>query len=453
MNALIDTQAYTSTDQAVPGPRSVEMLTRMRSVIGRASYSGLYGITLTAGVGCYIEDVDGNRYLDCLSAASSCSLGYGQQVLIDAYQQAAERLPQSCFLYSPNEYAIQLAEKLLTITPGSDQHRVMLGLSGSDASGGAVKAVRAWTRNQTIIHFKNDYHGSTGLSQAASTFGNLNEGIIGNSPNFLAFDFPDTPAQATRTLDAIRHCLTRQQAGGILCEAIQGDAGVRVPPTGFLAQLRAVTQETETLLVIDEVQSGMGRTGRWWSYEHAAIQPDIFVTAKGLGGGYVPVSAVIGRQDVLDALNPGQHVFTYGGHAASAAVACAVIDYIEAHDLLASAEAVGAFLLAQLTAIQCDFPDVVVAVRGIGLMIGLEINVSSFGLAGKVFATRCVEKGVYVGFFGVNAEVVRIEPPLIMTIADAQLAIDVIREVASEMQLGQIPARTITNVHTYSIGI
>lgn len=95
----------------------------------------------------------------------------------------------------------------------------------------------------------------------------------------------------------------------------------------------------------------------------------------------------------------------------------------------------------------------VVAVRGIGLMIGLEINVSSFGLAGKVFATRCVEKGVYVGFFGVNAEVVRIEPPLIMTIADAQLAIDVIREVASEMQLGQIPARTITNVHTYSIGI
>lgn len=436
-----------------PGPQSIALLKRMRQVIGRANYGGLYGVCLQKGRGMYLEDADHNVYLDCLAAASSCSLGYGQDFLAQAYTDAVSELQQSCFFYSPNQHAVALAEKLVRITPGAFDKRVLLGLSGSDASGGAIKAMRKFTQNEAIIHFKNDYHGSTGLSQAASDFGNLNAGILPKSSQFIEFDFPASPEQAATVLEQIRHQLTRHKAGGILCEAIQGDAGIQLPPGGFMQELRTLTRETDTLLAIDEVQSGMGRTGKWWSYEHEAIVPDLFVTAKGLSGGYAPISAIIGRQDVLDSLDSGQHLFTYGGHPASAAVAGKVIDYITQHDLLSRVNETGQFLLTELRRVQQAYPDIIVDVRGRGLMIGVQIDVSSYLLAGKVFSTRCVEKGVYVGFFGVNAEVVRIEPPLLMTITEATVLVEVIRDVAHEMQVGAIPKRTYKNVRTYSLGI
>ena len=436
-----------------PGPQSIALLKRMRQVIARSNYGGLYGVSLQKGKGMYLEDADNNVYLDCLAAASSCSLGYGQDFLAQAYVDAVSELQQSCFFYSPNRHAIELAEKLVSITPGAFDKKVLLGLSGSDASGGAIKAMRKFTQNETIIHFKNDYHGSTGLSQAASDFGNLNAGILPKNQQFIEFDFPTSSEQTSDVIEQIRYQLIRHKAGGILCEAIQGDAGIQVPPKGFMQQLRTLTQETDTLLAIDEVQSGMARTGKWWSYEHEGITPDLFVTAKGLGGGYAPISAVIGRQDVLESLEPGQHLFTYGGHPASAAVAGKVIDYIIQTDLLSSIKATSQFLFTELQKVQQEYASIILDVRGRGLMIGIQINVSSYLLAGKVFSTRCMEKGVYVGFFGVNADVVRIEPPLLMSIAQATVLVDVIREVAHEMQEGSIPKRTYKNVNTYSLGI
>jgi 4-aminobutyrate aminotransferase len=436
-----------------PGPKSVALLKRMEKVIARTSYCGLYGVCLQKGKGAYIEDADGNVFLDCLSAASSCSLGYGHDFLIDAYRQAASQLQQSCFVYSPNIYAIELAEKLLTIAPGDFPKKVILGLSGSDSAEGAIKAIRKYSSNQTIIHFKNDYHGSTGLSQDASDFGNLNQGILPAEPWFIEFNYPSTPAQADEVAEQIHQLLKRRKAGGILCEAIQGDAGVRVPPEGFFQKLRSITAETDTILAIDEVQSGMGRTGKWWAFEHENIVPDIFITAKSLGAGYVPISAIIGRQDVLDTLESGQHIFTYGGQPGGAAVAGRVIDYIIEQGLVAHANEIGNFLLTELQQIQKLFPDIITDVRGRGLMIGVEINIASYSLAGKVFATRCMEKGLYVGYYGVNAEVVRIEPPLIISKSEAEKTVTIIGLVAGEMQNGLIPDETYSNVHRFSIGI
>ena len=154
-----------------PGVNSRAVLEKMKKVIGRSNYTGLYGVVLAAGHDQYVTDVDGNTFLDSLSCASSCVLGYGMDEIIDAYRDSARELHQSCFTYSPNENAIKLAEKLIEITPGNFKKRVLFGLSGSDANGGAVKAVRKFTRNFGIIHFKNDYHGSTGLSQEVSDFG------------------------------------------------------------------------------------------------------------------------------------------------------------------------------------------------------------------------------------------------------------------------------------------
>jgi 4-aminobutyrate aminotransferase len=425
----------------------------MRRVVGRSNYIGLYGITLVDGQGSYVLDADGNVYLDCLAAASCNILGYSFAEIANTYHQVATKIQHSCFPYSPSLQAIELAEKLIQITPGDDEKRVLLGLSGSDACDGAIEAVRKYTHKFDLIKFHNDYHGSTGLSQAASGFRGLNTGIYPHSSHFMTMDFPVTLEQRDATLGEIERILAKGHVGAVMAEPIQGDAGIQVPEPGFFPRLKQLLDRYQVLLIIDEVQSGMGRTGKWWAIEHENVIPDLLVTAKGLSAGYAPISAIIGREDVLNALTPAQHLFTYTGHPPSAAVALKVIQLIEAHHTIDNAEIVGARLLSGLQRIQSTFPQIIVAVRGRGLMIGVEINISGDKLAGKVFATRCVEKGVYVGYFGVRQNVLRIEPPLIMTETEADLVVDTIHQVAEEMKHQHIPTSTIEKVKQYAIGL
>ncbi len=436
-----------------PGKKSIQLLKSVKQVIGRTNYVGLYGVSLKKGDKCYIEDVDGNIYIDCLSAASTNVLGYNYGNITNYYAKVAKQIQHTCFLYSPNRYAIQLAEQLISITPGKFKKKVLLGLSGSDASGGAIKAMRKFTKNMAIIHFKNDYHGATGLSQAASHFGNLNKGIYDDSRKFLEAPYPTTEEASEIVLSHIRSYFKNHQAGGVIAEAIQGDAGVHIPIKGFFKKLRLLTNQYDALLIIDEVQSGMGRTGKWWAIEHEKVIPDIIISAKGLSAGYAPISAVIGREDVLDALLPGEHIFTYGSHAPSAAAALQTIKVIKKKKLVTHAKITGTKLIRGLKRIWKRYPDIIKDVRGRGLMIGVEIDVSIDELAGKVFATRCMEKGIYVGFFGVHAEVIRIEPPFCIGHKEVETIVNTISDVANEMDTGTIPDHTYDNVRKYSIGI
>lgn len=436
-----------------PGPNSINTWERRKNLIGNANYTGLYGVTLNKGYGAFIEDVDGNIYLDCLACASSCVLGYGQEFLARSFYEQSKKLQQSCFTYSINTPALDLAEKLISLMPGDFEKRVMIGLSGSDSSGGAIKAMRKFTQIDGVIHFKNDYHGSTGLSQQASNYGDLDDGIYSNNPNFFEFDFPRNDHEVERVLAEIRLKLENKTAGGIICEAIQGDAGVVVPPKGFIKALRKTTEETNSVLIIDEVQSGMGRTGKWWSYEHEGIVPDLMVVAKGLSSGYAPISAVVGRKDIINKLGSGQHIFTYGGHPPSAAVAKCVLDFIDSENIPENCEQIGDYLLENLESIQIEYPKIIKDVRGKGLMIGVQIDISDDKDMGKIFATRCMELGVYVGFFGVKGDVVRIEPPLTIGVEEADLIINTIRTVSLEVKENKIPKQTKLNVTKFSIGI
>ena len=329
-------------------------------------------------------------------------------------------------------------------------------MSGSDSIGGALEAVRKYTKKMGIIHFKNAYHGSTGLSQSASGFGTLNKGIYPPSPEFVSVEFPKTSEQAELTLAMIKEHLESGKYGGVVAEIFQGDAGVFLPAAGFFDRLQRLLKQYNGLLIADEIQSGMGRTGKWWACEHEGVTPDILVTGKGLAGGFAPVSAAIGREDVLDALSPGQQVFTFTGHPGGALAATSVIHHIESHGLIAHVEKIGRKLIIGLDALQNEFSDVIVEVRGKGLMIGVEINITTnvYGkLSGIIFATRCVEKGVYVGYFGVNHEVVRIEPPLTINEKEVKTIVDTIKCVAKEMKNQEIPQKTIENVYRYSVGL
>jgi 4-aminobutyrate aminotransferase-like enzyme len=436
-----------------PGPKSLSILKRMQQVIGRTNYVGLYGIALSGGDGAYVTDVDGNVYLDCLAAATTNVLGYGRDEVARTYCQVATDLQNSCFPYSPNIHAVELAEQLLRIAPGALAKKVLIGLSGSDSVGGAIEAMRRYTGRRAIIKFDNAYHGSTGLSQQASGFRALNEGIYPPSPDFISLSFPVTEQQHERVLARIKTLLASGKVGGIIVEPIQGDAGVRVPYQGFFQQLSGFLAQHRALFIVDEIQSGMGRTGKWWAIEHEGVVPDILVTGKGLSGGYAPISALIGRAEVLDALGPAQHVFTYTGHPPSAAVAAKVLSIIQEEGIIANASHVGNRLLRNLEIIQRRFPEIIVEARGRGLMIGLEIDVSRDLAACKVFATRCVEKGLYVGYFGDAQQVVRIEPPLILTEAQADLVAAVIQDVAAEMSTGHIPPTTQEKVRQFGIGL
>lgn len=168
-----------------PGPKSQALIARLKTVIGRSNYVGLYGIAFESGQGAYLTDCDGNVYLDCLAAASCNVLGYGNADIVDQYVQAALNLHHACCAYSPTGEAVDLAEQLIQIVPAQGSLKVLLGLSGSDACDGAIQAMRKYTGQQTLIKFKNDYHGSTGLSQPASGFRNLNTGIFPDSSDFF----------------------------------------------------------------------------------------------------------------------------------------------------------------------------------------------------------------------------------------------------------------------------
>ena len=439
-----------------PGPKSQALLERLDKAIGRTNYTGLYGIVLDVyqgGDGPYMTDLDGNVYLDCLAAASVNVLGYGHEEISKKLEVIASSTQNSGFIYSPNVPAVELAETLISITPGTQAKRVLLGLSGSDSNGGALEAVRKFTHKQGIIHFKNAWHGSTGLSQCASAFGDTNKGIYPPSPKFVAVDFPTTQEKMQEVLDTIQKHLESGRVGGVIAEIIQGDAGIQMPADGFFRALQNLLRRYGALLIVDEIQSGMGRTGKWWACEHVDIIPDLLVAAKGLGGGFAPISAVVGRQDVLDALEPGQQIFTFTGHPGCAYAASLVIESITNNGIIQHVESIGELLKQELKDLQQRYPQIILDVRGKGLMLGMEINIKSDSMAGIIFATRSVEMGVYVGFFGMKKEVVRIEPPLTINRLEVHTIVSKFKNVAEEMRTGQIPYQTVENANKYAIGL
>ena len=436
-----------------PGPNSQALLKRLGNAIGRSNYLGLYGIALNQGSGPYMMDLDGNVYLDCLAGASVNILGYGNEGIPKRLYEIACSMQNTCFPYSPNVPAVELAEQLIRITPGTHPKRVMLGLSGSDSVGGALESVRKYTKKMGIIYFKNAYHGSTGLSQSASGFETLKEGLYPPSSNFISVDFPSTADLVEQTLSKIEEHLAGGKVGGVVAEIIQGDAGICVPVEGFFQSLMALLKRYNALLIADEIQSGMGRTGKWWACEYEGIVPDILVMGKGLAGGYAPISALVGREEVIDALKPAQHVFTFTGHSECSLAASLVITEIEQRQLIEHAAKIGELLKMKLKQLQAQYPTIITEVRGRGLMLGMEINIASNELAAVTFATRCAEKGVYFGYFGSKRQVVRIEPPYIIGEKEVAIIIRVAGEVAQEMYTGCIPAQTVENVHKYAIGL
>lgn len=354
--------------------------------------------------GVTITDLDGNTYIDCLGGYGVFSLGHRNQRVVAAVKAQLDKMPlaSKTFLNKPLADA---AAKLAAITPGELNYTFFCN-SGTEAVEGAIKIARMATGKTDVISTIGAFHGKTmgGLSAGGrEAFKKPFEPLL---PGFAQVPWNDA---------AVIEATITENTAAVIVEPIQGEGGIHVPDGDYLPRLREICTERGVLLIIDEVQTGLGRTGKLFAVEHWNVVPDIMTLAKALGGGVMPIGAVVSTEPIWEKVfreNPLIHTSTFGGSELACTAALAAIEETLALDLPAKAAANGRYFLAGLQSIRSEYPKLIREVRGLGLMIGLEFEDPDVA---KVVIGAMVHSGVIAAYTLNNPNVIRIEPPLIIT--------------------------------------
>ncbi len=423
----------------LPGPRAKSIIERD----GRAlspSYTRCYPLVAETGEGAMITDVDGNRFLDFNAGIAVASTGHCHPAVVAAIQDQAARLIHMSGTDFYYENMVQLAEKLGEIAPGSGPRRVYFGNSGTEAIEAAIKLARYATGRDKFIAFYGGFHGRTmgALSLTASKsvqrkrFGSLLAGVF-HAPYPNVYRSGKSPeecgAESLRFIENVlfRNVVAPDEVAAVVVEPVQGEGGYLVPPPNFLPGLRELTRRHGILLVCDEVQSGMGRTGMWWACEHFGIEPDILAAAKGIASG-MPLSATIARSELMN-WQPGAHASTFGGNPVAIASSLATIELLE-HGLIENAARIGRYMMDRMGSWPARFLHAG-DVRGLGLMIGIEIvrdpqtREPAPDLRDRI-VRLAFERGLLVLGAGPNA--IRLSPPLVISEAQADVALEILEE-------------------------
>jgi 4-aminobutyrate aminotransferase len=431
----------------LPGPKAKRIVERDHRFVS-PSYTRDYPLVAKSGSGAMVEDVDGNTFLDFAAGIAVVATGHCHPQVVAAIQkQAAELIHMSCtdFYY---EGTVELAEKLASIAPGKDPKRVYFGNSGTEAIEAAMKLARYHTKRDKFIAFHGCFHGRTfgSLSLTASKavqrkhFGTLVAGVFHTPyPNTYRGAYGVRPEHASADAlanienELFKRLVDPEEVAAIFIEPIQGEGGYLPAPAEFLQGLERLCRKHGILLVADEVQSGMGRTGKWWAVDHAGIVPDMICTAKGIASG-MPLGAVIANAKVMD-WKPGAHASTFGGNPVSIAAALATIEILE-RDAIANAARMGEFIFRQ-TAGWRERHKSVGDIRGKGLMIGIEF-VRDRKTKEKAPELRdhvlqaAFHKGLLVLGAGENS--LRLAPPLVIDEEQAEFALRTLDECISEAE-------------------
>jgi len=426
---------------SLPGPRATELIRRDHEVLS-PSYTRCYPLVAARGEGAMIEDVDGNRFLDFNAGIAVTSTGHCHPQVVAAIEEQSKRLIHMSGTDFYYENMVQLAEKLAAIAPGGGPHRVYFGNSGAEATEAAMKLARYHTGRDKFIAFAGSFHGRTmgALSLTGSKavqrkgFGPLVPGVYHaqfpdpyRRPDGVSAD--DCAVNCVRFIEdeLFRTILPAEEVAGIVVEPIQGEGGYLVPPKAFLQELRRLADRHGILLIFDEVQCGMGRTGKMWAAEHFGVAADIFTTAKGIASG-LPLSAMIARGGIMN-WGPGAHASTFGGNPVAVAAALATIQLLES-ELIANAARIGGHILDRLRHWPKRFPQVG-DVRGLGLMIGFELvrDQHTKDRAPEIrdrIQEMAFERGLLV--LGAGRNTIRLCPPLVITRDQADFAVDTLEE-------------------------
>jgi 4-aminobutyrate aminotransferase len=407
------------------------------------SYPRDYPFVMSHGLGTEVWDVDGNRFLDFAAGIAVCATGHAHPAVVDAVREAAGK-----FLHISSDYwhenMVTLAERLAEVAPMGEPVMSFLCQSGTESVEGALKLARYVTGRPRFIGFLGGFHGRTmgSLSFTSSKY-TQQKGFAPTMPGVTHVPYPNRyrplfagADQGQAVLDYIRMLFERNvppsEVAAILVEPIQGEGGYLVPPDGFLAGLRALCDEHGILLIFDEVQSGIGRTGRMFACEHWGVRPDILTSAKGLGSG-LPIGAVIARRSVMEQWRRGAHGNTYGGNPVTCAAAIATIELVK-HEFAANAQRVGVHFMRRLADLARDYP-CIGDVRGKGLMIGMELveddpaRTPARALCDAI-VNRAYHNGLILLTCGVST--VRFMPPLSVSEAEVDEAMGLLRRSLDE---------------------
>jgi len=377
--------------------------------------------------GAWVWDADGTRYLDCFTSAGSFNVGRRNPRVVAAAHAAIDRLDNGNFLLCSQPKA-ELAERLAALTPGS-LSCTMFGTGGGEANDFAIKLARGSTRRLRIVSTVNGYHGHTGFALSAGGRASFRAPFEPLMPEFVQVPFGD--------LEALEEVLDERTAA-VLLEPIQGEGGIVPAPPGYLRGVRAACDQVGALLILDEIQTGLGRTGRWWACEHEGVEPDVMTTAKSLGGSLVPISATVFTEELREFLIPSPfiHLSTFGGSDLACAVALEVLAVIEQTGLVEHAAAMGERLFAGLDRIAAAHPDVITEVRGRGLMAGIQYSEDSLGPRMSYHLAR---QGVLAIYSGNQPAVMRLMPSLVIEEDDVDFLLGALERAIADLLAGAGP--------------
>lgn len=410
----------------IPGPRSAALAARKNDAVARGVGTMLPAYVVAAE-GAILVDVDGNQLIDFGSGIAVTSVGHAEPRITDAVAEQVRAFTHTCFMVTPYEGYVAVCEQLNARTPGSHDKRSALFNSGAEAVENAVKIARAFTGKQAVGVFDHAYHGRTNLTMALTaksmpykhSFGPF-AGEVYRAPMSYPFREPapiDGPGAARRAIEVLQKQVGAATLAAVVIEPIQGEGGFVVPADGFLPTLAQWCLDNDVLLIADEIQTGFGRTGDWFACDAEGVVPDLITTAKGIAGG-MPLAAVTGRADVMDAAHVGGLGGTYGGNPVACAAALAAIETIEADGLPGRARHIEGVVKARLEKLAVDHQSIG-DVRGRGAMIAAEIvkpgtTEPDATLAAAVSAA-CHRQGLITLTCGTYGNVLRLLPSLVIS--------------------------------------
>ncbi len=388
---------------------------------------GRFPLALERGEGCRLWDTQGREYLDFVAGIATCTLGHAHPAFIDTVTRQIKTLHHVSNLY----YVPPQGELAQWLTAHSCADKVFFCNSGAEANEGAIKLTRKYAHDQlniadpVIITAHASFHGRTLATITATGQPKYQKGFSPLVPGFVYVPYNDITALEAMIAEVDRD---ERRVAAIMLEALQGEGGVRPGDLAYFQRIREICTEKGILLILDEVQVGMGRSGKLWGYENLGIEPDIFTSAKGLGGG-IPIGAMLCKS-FCDVFEPGNHASTFGGNPFACAVALCVCQTLEQENLLANVQQRGEQLRTQLQSIAAQYPDLIVDVRGWGLINGLELNAEA-----ELTSIEVVKSAMAEGLLLVPAgpKVVRFVPPLIVTEAEINQAIAMLKAALSKL--------------------
>ncbi|QTA89749.1 ornithine--oxo-acid transaminase [Desulfonema magnum] len=383
---------------------------------GARNYKPL-DVVLNRGKGIWVWDVEGNKYLDFLSAYSAVNQGHCHPEIMRAMTEQAKKLTLTSRAFRNDQLGL-LYKELCELT---HSHKVLPMNSGAEAVETVIKAVRKWgykikrvpENKAEIIVCENNFHGRTIAIIGFSTDEQYKHGFGPFAPGFKVVPFGDA--------EALKKAITPNTVG-FMAEPIQGEAGVIIPPQGYLREVRTLCEKQNIIMILDEIQTGLGRTGRLLAEEHEGIEADVTLIGKALSGGFYPISAVLSNTDILGVFMPGDHGSTFGGNPLACAVARAALSVLTKENMIENAAEMGAYFLSRLNDIQSPH---IKEIRGKGLMIGVELVPEAGGA--RRFCEELMKKGLLCK--ETHENVIRFAPPLIITKQDIDWAVERIEPV------------------------